>query len=235
MLGHHLYLRPGELFRLAWQHFMATKPPNPSKLSVVLHPREGGLSSKVGLFDEVTIVDWKWLVAAIEHLRPRASKQQALEILPVTRAQFYKVWSQACVRLKLDKLLQKAPHVYILRHTGATADGLNERRSIPAIKERGRWAIDASVRRYKKGGRALEVLARCSMAIREHSARCEKCLPQVFVGFVAHLVSANSMMPSVVPFGLELFAGTRRFAKAASQFNIMVIAFDRSFGTGPHL
>ena len=52
------------------------------------------------------------------------------------------------------------PCLYALRHGGASHDALNELRPLQAIKGRGRWANDESLRRYKKAARAQAELAK---------------------------------------------------------------------------
>jgi hypothetical protein len=49
---------------------------------------------------------------------------------------------------------------YSLRHGGASADRLDNRRSIAAVKRRGRWRADASLRRYEKSTVALREAGR---------------------------------------------------------------------------
>ena len=52
--------------------------------------------------------------------------------------------------------LQLVP--YMLRHGGASHDALAGRRSIAAIKKRGRWRSDQSLRRYQKESLAMAQL-----------------------------------------------------------------------------
>ena len=55
-------------------------------------------------------------------------------------------------------ILKLAPH--LIRHSGPSDDVLNKLASLTAGKKRGRWARDASVRRYEKSGRSLMQIAR---------------------------------------------------------------------------
>ena len=72
--------------------------------------------------------------------------------------------------------------LYVLRHSGASADWLAGRRSRQALKDRGRWRSDASIRRYEKGGRAAEQLSRCSEDLRRYAHQCVLLLPKVLGG-----------------------------------------------------
>ena len=49
--------------------------------------------------------------------------------------------------------------MYRLRHGGASHDRATSSRTLDAIKKRGRWACDASLRRYEKAVRLQEVEA----------------------------------------------------------------------------
>eukprot|EP00973_Karenia_brevis_P042613 5898224-Karenia_brevis.AAC.1 len=55
-------------------------------------------------------------------------------------------WKIVNQRLGIDA------HVYQLRHTGASADALAQRRTMQDIMSRGRWASVRSVKRYAKPG-----------------------------------------------------------------------------------
>ena len=54
------------------------------------------------------------------------------------------------------------PVAYSLRHGGASDDCLSNRRHILAIKCRGRWRSDSSLRRYQKAAVAQKELSRLS-------------------------------------------------------------------------
>ena len=56
------------------------------------------------------------------------------------------------------------PHVYVLRHSGASADKVMLRRTLPEIKSR----------RYQKSGRSLERLAALSPKTRLLALKCEQ-------------------------------------------------------------
>ena len=61
-------------------------------------------------------------------------------------------YEQACETLGiLDQSL------YRLRHGGASHDRATLQRSLEAVKKRGRWAADGSVRRYEKGVRLQQI------------------------------------------------------------------------------
>ena len=61
-----------------------------------------------------------------------------------------------------------SPHLYSLRHGGASWDLVTGRRSLPEIKGRGRWFADTSVRRYTKSARALKEEQRIAPELRRY-------------------------------------------------------------------
>ena len=69
--------------------------------------------------------------------------------------------------------------LYVLRHSGASSDAWEERRDLSAIQRRGRWRAASSVRRYEKGGRLAEQLARCSAQMQQFAAMSMARLPLV--------------------------------------------------------
>ena len=93
--------------------------------------------------------------------------------VPVSAREFNRLWVRAAVLLDLPSTIGM-PHVYVLRHSGASADKVMLRRTLPEIKSRGRWRSDSSVRRYQKGGRSLERLAALSPKTREFALKCER-------------------------------------------------------------
>ena len=55
-------------------------------------------------------------------------------------------------------------------------------RSIEALKKRGRWASDASVRRYEKGGRVSQALAQLEPKLQDHCRRCALRIGAILAG-----------------------------------------------------
>ena len=148
-------------------------------VGALLHPRESGVPSKTGAFDECTIVDLPPL-AAILIARRRLRRPDA-HIVPCSQKVFQKLWDEAVLKTGLAKVLGNQ-HLYVLRHSGPSADRLNDRRPELEVKIRGRWKGDRSLKRYEKGGRVLEVLSRCTTKTKAFAARCEKQLWAVLAG-----------------------------------------------------
>eukprot|EP00973_Karenia_brevis_P057612 8014226-Karenia_brevis.AAC.1 len=83
---------------------------------------------------------------------------------------------------------QKGVSLYVLRHTGTSADWLAQRRSLQEIKKRGRWVADSSVRRYEKGAKTMMLAHKLSNPLQTHLNRCEMMLPQVMLGHAVPLM-----------------------------------------------
>ena len=186
LVAHHCYLRPGELSRTTWQ--MVHPPVSASgpgaTVTIVLHPFELGVSSKVGEFDETIKVDWPPLAAALLRLRRIRPPDECLA--GVSSVALGESVTEVVRYFGLEDAIGEFM-MYRLRHSGPSADFLSGRRTIPEIKHRGRWSSDSSVRRYQKGGRINELLSRCSAQMKEFAARCLEVVPRILQSAAAPL------------------------------------------------
>lgn len=154
LLGFTCYLRPRGLTSLLVNQLI---PPHRGHRhlphwSLPLHPEEGQQPSKAGYFDEGLRLDSPWLGwmtsflgILVEHRDPTAT------FWPFLHEELIRSLKTACKYLGLDHM-----HVclYSLRHGGASHDSLHNLHTLPGIKDRGRWADDRSLRRYRKETRA---------------------------------------------------------------------------------
>ena len=69
-----------------------------------------------------------------------------------------------------------AQHLHTLRHSGPSDDYLRHVRDLACIKRRGRWMMDASVKRYEKAARSLAQTVKWTAAQSRHYAECERKL-----------------------------------------------------------
>jgi len=180
-LMHHCYLRPCEVFRLTQA---SAVPPigRHRHWTLVLHPAEGlasqsvAQSSKTGEYDETIPVDseeFSFLNAALERLRGSGCARTPL--FSFTQLQLSRWFASAAESLRLTAL---RPHLYQLRHGGASHDRSSRARSMLEIKLRGRWRCDRSLRRYEKGGRLAEQLSRLDAPTRERALQAPARLVQ---------------------------------------------------------
>ena len=77
------------------------------------------------------------------------------------------------------------PCLYALRHGGASDDVLTQRRSMLAVKARGRWASDDSLKRYGKATRLLSEVQKMPPATVAYGARIEAALAGIMLGTAA--------------------------------------------------
>ncbi|CAK0874830.1 unnamed protein product, partial [Prorocentrum cordatum] len=77
-------------------------------------------------------------------------------------------------------------HPYMMRHGGASDDALRQTRSLEAIKRRGRWAADTSVKRYEKHARVLKSLEGLPASARDYGNLIDKKLSQ-YMGLTARV------------------------------------------------
>ena len=179
-----LYLRPSEPFLLTGSQL--TPPIAGSRHKfwvVVLHPEERLVASKTMQFNEAIPCDspdLQWLNPALKFLR--SATAQDAPVFPFTQAAFGRRFTAAAKELGIASLGGTAGH---LRHSGPSHDMGCRHRTLAAIKLRGRWASDASVRRYQKEGRVSEQLAKIPEVLRASVPRKLAELQRLFAAPLA--------------------------------------------------
>ena len=145
---------------------------------------------------EVVLVDnpdTPFLNQALEFLQRTTPPGE--RVFRFTQQQMGTRFKQAAVDAKVTML---ALEPYQMRHTGPSHDFAMGLRSISAVKDRGRWACDASVKRYKKEGRVGQQLARLAEPVRREALRA------------SHLVSRWFGTPSDAPWPARADRASRR-------------------------
>ena len=160
VLAADAYLRPGELLTLRADHVVPAQPQAGGDYrftSLVLRPEEELQATKTRGFNDSILLDSpsrSFLGPLLEQI---ASQSQPKELLfPWSGAAFNAMFKEAAALVGLESW-ELTP--YILRHSGPSHDWLTKARGLEAIKRRGRWASDLSVRRYEKGSRVMRRLA----------------------------------------------------------------------------
>ena len=119
------------------------------------------MPSKTGHYDESMKLHstWmsSWIVPVLEQLL--GSRGPAEKLWGFEHADFVRAYRDACSELGFVRL-RLTTALYGLRHGGASHDTVGGLRTFPEIKERGRWATDASVHRYRKASLAQAEQAR---------------------------------------------------------------------------
>ena len=183
VLASDAYLRPGEIANLRAAHVVTAKPflgKSAMCTSLVLFPVEEGKPSKTLRFNDSVIldtIDREWIGPLIEKLA--LSRPAETCLFPFSQADMVQGVHQAAAALGLTPW-NITP--YLFRHTGPSDDFVSKRRSLDAIKRRGRWASDASVRRYEKGSRVNARLMELSKEMLLHCRQCDLHLHEILRG-----------------------------------------------------
>jgi hypothetical protein len=158
MLTFVAYLRPGETMKLLARHVIAPSTQAGAPFAcwaLLLGDLLLGPTKTFHYHDGVTIdLDtWIWpiLEALVRGIPPNWPLWQ------FTYPQWAAAFASACSVLRLEPL---HPHIYSLRHGGASEDLLAKRRTLAEVKHRGRWVTDASLSRYSKPAHLQAVLAK---------------------------------------------------------------------------
>ena len=175
------YLRPREASALQRSQLLPPVTGSGAALeswAINLHPTHLGKASKNGYWDESLPLDGgdsdPWLLPLLSLLRGSGSD---VPLWTMTHQQYVRAFKEACRDMKLDHL---DACLYGLRHAGASHDWLARRRALPAIKLRGRWTSDSSLRRYQKGALAQQELSRMNPAVVRMAQQAEPSLGTLF-------------------------------------------------------
>ena len=78
------------------------------------------------------------------------------------------------------EILQPVP--YHLRHAVQFHEMVSGQHSLAEAKRRGRWTADSSLRRYSKGGRIAEQMARLPPGVQAHCYACHEKIGEILAG-----------------------------------------------------
>ena len=165
------YLRPGEMLGLTPASFLEPSAHAVQNWVILLFPQEKVARSKVGDSDDTIPLDSArslWMApvfAALCRHRPASSR-----LLNMSYLQYLTLFRTAVGNLGLDVV------PYQGRHSGASLDRGEGRRSLEAVQKRGRWASQRSVRRYEKAGLLNQSWSKLSVEVKAH---CDECLRSI--------------------------------------------------------
>ena len=177
-----MYLRPGEGMELRAHNVIPPVKgagPQYQTYSIVIRDLEDGRPDKIGVYDNSLPLDNPETSWIGPHLHKRASsmKKKTDFLYDFSMEEFRKSFGDAASKLGLGVV-----HPYQLRHGGAAED-LNSRfRDHNAVKSRGRWKTDQSVRRYTKIGKIQQLLSKLGPDQLSFCKRSAALLPKVFSG-----------------------------------------------------
>ena len=177
-----MYLRPGESMDLRAHNIVApvrSAGPQYRWYSVIIRDAQDGRPDKVGVYDnslQLNNPETSW-IGPLLLARAKALKCKSDLLFNFTMEDFRKSFVEAAEKLGLGKL-----HPYQLRHGGAAEDLNSGFRDHAAVKARGRWKTDQSVRRYAKVGKVQELLNKMSPVQLAFCKMAQQKLRKVFNG-----------------------------------------------------
>eukprot|EP00438_Fugacium_kawagutii_P031465 Skav222634 [mRNA] locus=scaffold10:187684:190948:+ [translate_table: standard] len=179
-----LYLRPGEAFRLRVQDIvMPVKRAGKmyKHYTILLHPTEVGIPSKTSQWDEMLSLDLAYqsflgpAMVSVLKLKSRPKEQLAFSVTLDVMNQFMK---DAWEPLGLKSL--GPPHMYRLRHGGASYEAAMQLRPLAAIQLRGRWQTIKSVKNYEKGSRLPQLFASLNKPVQRRALTARENVHRLF-------------------------------------------------------
>jgi integrase len=185
LLNFYLYLRPSEYRGLRVRDVVKPVKKGPGAYkwwSFLLHPTEVGIPSKTEQWDESLTLDLPYQrflgLAIFERMRLRLKgKNEA--VFTVTPNEINSFLEQCWEPLGLGPIGK--PHLYRLRHGGASHEAANHMRSLTAIQVRGRWQSIKSVKNYEKGSRVAQLFASLDSKVQKECLVAAKRLKQTFL------------------------------------------------------
>ena len=174
------YLRPGAVDALRVKQLV---PPTViagahyAKWGLILNPMEDKEAGKTGTFDDSIIWDTElWMHSLFIKLTANRGPDERL--WPHSGAEMMDHFMAAVSDLNLDQL---RPCRYGLRHGGASEDLLSGRRDHLAVKRRGGWRTDSSLKRYGKESRVLGEFKKVTPAVVEYGKVIQEQLEDLLV------------------------------------------------------
>ena len=161
------YLRPGESLRLKVKDIIKpVRGAGPQfRFYSIIREQEDLVADKTGIFDNTVLFNTpgREFVGEMMWSHSRTRNHVTDNLFSFTAEDFRREFQLSGSRLGVQKL-----HPYQLRH-GEASDDMNAKIwDHAAIKQRGRWHTDQSVRRYAKIGKLQQMLNQLSQEAREY-------------------------------------------------------------------
>lgn len=173
-----LYLKPGEAFSLRLRDLVLPLKKSGKAFkdyAILLHPLEVGVPSKTKQWDEMLTLDLphlKFLGPALERWMQVQQRGKDELFFATTLQETNQFLEDHWRTLGLHPL--GAPHMYRLRHGGASHEAANQLREISGIQARGRWLIQKSMKNYEKGGRLQQLFGSLSKRTQRDALQAAK-------------------------------------------------------------
>ena len=169
LLSFTAYLRPSEALTLRGEDIVGPTRSHPH-LALNLHPEERLETSKMGLSNESILLDSPVMPFLNFGLKKLAQHRLGRFLFNLDYCQLRNIWEASMKDIGLPK---NHSVLYQLRHSGPSHDRLHNLRSALAVKMRGRWQSDSSVKRYEAHARLHQQFQQLPSQLQE------KCLSAV--------------------------------------------------------
>ena len=120
-------------------------------------------------------IDFKEYKALLDHgldvLKSTRGEEQTL--FNFGQEEFARQFRKTCLDVGVGML---KPHTHHLRHSGPSHDKAQGLRTLLAIKLRGRWRSDSSLRRYQQKGRVAQQLSALPPEVRARAIAAPRLL-----------------------------------------------------------
>lgn len=140
-----------------------------------LHPEERLETSKMNMSNESILLDSPVLPSLGMMLMKLVKVKKGNDLFTLDYAQLRHIWEKA---LTLSHLPKNYAVLYQLRHAGPSHDRLHKLRSALAVKLRGRWQSDSSVRRYEQHARIQKEMEKLPKKVRDAALKAVNTLEQ---------------------------------------------------------
>ena len=175
------YLRPGVCDALKVKQLIPPQPaagPQYQLWGLLLNPTEDGVPGKTGLWDQTVLWDnHLWMNEVFARLV--GGRHGDSPLWPVQAGAVTSEFMLSCEELSLHSI---RPCRYGLRHGGASEDILTKARELEAVKRRGHWKSDSSLKRYGKETRLLAEIQKVSPTVIAYGRLIGSMLPDLFLG-----------------------------------------------------
>ena len=155
------YLRPGEAVDLLPRQVIPGVPGTLMRRpALLLNPDYRMKYSKTGELDESLVISRSWVGTALERFAAKRAREKHEKLWPFTLMELRNEYVRHALAAGLEGF---QPVLYQGRHTGASLDRLENRRSLLDVQKRGRWRTTTSVMRYEKHALLQEVWSHLSL------------------------------------------------------------------------
>ena len=183
------YLRPGSMFTLTRGCLIPPAIGASRFWSLLVHPSEGGTTSKTGEVDISMLLDSAWLQWAAPLWAALKEGPSSAPLWDFNYLDFLVVFRRCAAKLGRPTLVP-----YQARHSGASCDRAAGSRTAEETRRRGTWKSISSVMRYEKVARVAQSLDKHSKAHRDYFDLCVTLLPS--------LALRGGAVPAPPPLGL---------------------------------